>query len=185
MSLLIPMIPALLALAGMAVTLKAPHPAARGLGAAVAVGVFAGMAVLVAAYGYEEFAVLFAIAAAALVALGVASVREARRLRRPRRSVDPAPRPRPVLAERRYDIGGHTFTIEDGPGGRTVVERGNGLLVAVVRSEQDLAFGESLPMVAAAAADRYRDAEYVSSLYGSASSARADLAVDNILGGAL
>lgn len=184
MSLLIPMVPALLALAGMAATLLAPHPAARGLGAAVAVGVFAGMAVLVAAYGYEEFAVLFAIAAAALVALGVASVREARRLRRPRRSVEPGPRPRPVLAERRDDIGGHTVTIEDGPFGRVVVERGDGLLIKVVRCEGELLPGESIYAVARAAAWTY-GAEYVSGLYGSASSARADLAVDNILGGAL
>ena len=96
-----------------------------------------------------------------------------------RRPDGPAPAPRPQLALRRYDIGGHTMTIEDGPDGRTVVERSDGLLMKVVRTEHDLAYGETLLMVARAAASTY-GARYVTSLHESASSVRAGEFVDSL-----
>lgn len=107
MSLIVPMIPALLALAGMTVALKAPHPAARGLGAAAAVGVFGAASAVAVAYGYEEIAALFALAAAANVALGVATVREARRAR-----ATAERDPYPAADAHRPGLEGRTFTVE-------------------------------------------------------------------------
>lgn len=93
------------------------------------------------------------------------------------------PLPLPVLVEERNDIGGHTITIEDGPGGRLLVERHDGLLIKIVRREADLLPGESIYMAARAAAWTYK-ARYVSSLDGTSWAAQHALAVDNILGGA-
>lgn len=167
------------ALAGLTVPAASRRPRIGVPGAALFTAGAVALVPLVWVTLFPLLAVLVALVAVCGGVLLAANVRGAVRSRRRAREAEPV---RPALVDRRHDLGGHTITVEDGPDGRTVVERSDGWLMKVVRTERELAHGETVLMVARAAAWTY-GAEYVSGLYGSASSARADLAVDNILGG--
>jgi hypothetical protein len=175
------LLPALVALAGLTVALTARHRVLAASGAGLSTLVFAAFAYVGTDYGYPAAGWLLGSVAALNLLLAVAVATEFRPPAKPQ--PQPAPAARGFVPLYRDDLFGHTVTVEDGPAGRVVAERGNGLLVKVVRSEGELLPGESIFAAARAAAVTYR-AEYVSGMAGSASSARADLAVDNILGGA-
>jgi len=177
------LIPAIVALAAMVAAVAAvPRPLISTAAATAAAGICLPLAGALwdALGGVYATACLLAAGAAAGWGIWQALVYETQH--RPRIAPQAA-EPRPVLVEERDDLSGHTITVEDGPDGRVVVERHDGLLHKLVRRESELLPGESVFAAARAAAWTYK-AEYVSGLYGSASSARHDVAVDNIAGGA-
>ena len=174
MSIVITLIAALVA--AIILTAAYPRPIAYPAAVATAAGLLVISGLLVRDYAQYRAAVLAAVVVLAL-AMALTGWAIAEALAYADRKRDEQQRPavpprRPVLAEQRHDLDGHTITIEDGPAGRTVVERSDGLLIKIVRTSGGLAYGETLPMVARAAAGAYA-ARYVP-----------DLAVDNILGGA-
>lgn len=177
------LIPAIVALAAMVAAVAVAHRPLISTAAAATTG---GICLPLAGALWDALGGVYASAALLVAAVaagwGIWQALAYEAQHRPR-IVPSDAGPRACLPLYRDDLSGHTITIEDAPAGRVVVERGDGLLIKVVRCEAELLPGESVFAAARGAAHAYR-AEYVSGMAGSASSARADLAVDNILGGA-